>query len=318
VVTFPGPIPTSGVAFKYDKYGTGHDIIGATGSALPGEAEVSQSVYQGPAQGGPAVSSFTGPGTLASSGGAVTLDYATTNATQCAVSVTPSAATSVEMPFAYLYQGHNPAAPLSDVAPCPASTGTVLASLPSNPGSQALNYTFTLTAHGLAGLNGGSASKQLVVTVAGSSPSTTDPSTTTTTVPSPTTSTSAPATTTSSPAETEPVTTPITTSVAPATTALGPVISPGPAMTARATAPHVVRLTPERGSPTGGVRVLVIGSGFTKHMTVLFGSHRARGVRDLSATRLIAVCPAGTGVQYVRVHTARGTSAAVRSARFVY
>jgi len=349
-VTFAQAIPTSGVAFKYDKYGSGYDIIGANGSALPGEAAVSQSAYQGPNPGAPTISSFTGPGTVPSSGGAATLDYATTNATQCTVNVTPSGTTTVEMPFAYLNQSNNPLAPLSNVAPCPAASATVLVNLPPNAGSQAVSYTFTLTANGPVGLNGGSSSKQVVVTVAGSPSGSTLPSSTTTstlastttstttastlpstttttasTLPSTTTTTTAStlastttSTATSGPAGTFTVTSPTTANVAAATTTPGPVISPGPATMTRTIIPHVVRLTPARGSARGGVRVLVIGSGFTERVTVRFGSHHARHVRVLSSTRLIAWCPPGTGVQYVTVHTARGTSSPLRSARFLY
>jgi subtilase family serine protease len=83
-------------------------------------------------------------------------------------------------------------------------------------------------------------------------------------------------------------------------------------------APRVRALTPSHGVHGGGSRVAVTGSGFVDVGGVRFGSRPARSFRVVSASRLVAVAPAGTGTVAVTVTTPGGTSARTRADSFRY
>jgi hypothetical protein len=148
--------------FKFEHYGPGYYIVGAAGSASFNQVTPSQSMYQGPAPlpPDPSIISFTGPaGGLTYNGGAATVSFAISDATQCALSASPSTGVTLSMP--YVTSQVNP--PASPNAPCPDSTGTGTVTLPANTTQSPQSYTITLTASSLHGTN--PASNSIVLTV---------------------------------------------------------------------------------------------------------------------------------------------------------
>jgi subtilase family serine protease len=92
-----------------------------------------------------------------------------------------------------------------------------------------------------------------------------------------------------------------------------------PAKTFRYLATPTVRsLTPKTGTRKGGARVTVTGTSFVEVAGVRFGSRPARSFRVVSATKLVAVAPAGGGTVAIRVTTPGGTSTASTGTRFSY
>jgi hypothetical protein len=148
VVTYPGVIPySSGVRFKYTGYGPGHFIIGAPGSAYANERAASESAYAGPSA---TISSFTPQSTTlpSSSGGSVTVAFATTGTVSCSLSEVslPAGAAALTLPSA---------------ATC---NGGGAITVPANSSTTSNNvYTVTLTAQGVAGTP--PASAQITITV---------------------------------------------------------------------------------------------------------------------------------------------------------
>jgi hypothetical protein len=133
-VTYPDPIPTTGVRFKFTGYGPGHFIIGSADSPFAYEREASESAYAGPSA---TITSFTPPSTtLASSaGGTVNVSFATTDALTCTLGAVsnPPGAGSLSLPSA---------------ASCGGS-GTI--TVPANTSDTSnVVYTVTLTAQGVA------------------------------------------------------------------------------------------------------------------------------------------------------------------------
>jgi subtilase family serine protease len=82
--------------------------------------------------------------------------------------------------------------------------------------------------------------------------------------------------------------------------------------------PTVRSLSPRTGKRTGGTRVTVSGTSFVEVAGVRFGSRPARSFRVVSATKLVAVAPAGGGTVAIRVTTPGGTSTASTGTRFSY
>src|ERR1051325_6530421 len=77
-----------------------------------------------------------------------------------------------------------------------------------------------------------------------------------------------------------------------------------------AAAPTVSAVTPATGPVTGGTTVQIDGANFQNNATVKFGANSASGVTFISATRLMAVTPAGgaTGPVTVTVTNPDGQS----------
>ncbi len=148
--------------FKFEHYGPGYYILGASGSASYNQVTPSQSMYRGPAAlpPNPAITSFTPPtGPIPVTGGPLQVDFGITNATQCALSASPSAGVGLSMPYTTSTQ--NPAP--SPNAPCPDSAGTATVTLPPNTTGSAQSYTITLTAASLPGTTPATQSIVLVV-----------------------------------------------------------------------------------------------------------------------------------------------------------
>jgi hypothetical protein len=84
------------------------------------------------------------------------------------------------------------------------------------------------------------------------------------------------------------------------------------------TAPTVSGINPTSGSPTGGTRVTVSGSGFSGATTVSFGSTAAKAFTVNNDTQITAASPPGSGTVDVTVTTPVGTSATGPADRFTY
>ena len=95
----------------------------------------------------------------------------------------------------------------------------------------------------------------------------------------------------------------------------GPGLTASP-LTAPA-APVVTGLTPSSGLETGGTEVSIRGSGFAGATAVEFGTTSASFTAK-GRSRIVAVAPAGTGTEDVRVTTPGGTSAIVAGDEFTY
>jgi hypothetical protein len=161
-VTYPGPIPTTGVRFKFEGFGDGFFIIGAPGSPLVGEREASQSAYVGttPSPPNPTIAQFTGPlAPLPSSGGSTSVTLATLNATQCSVSAAPSAGVQISIPYTPA-----PAIPPPEsTVPCPAASVSATVTVPPNTTAAPQTYILTATASGLIGSAPASQALSIVV-----------------------------------------------------------------------------------------------------------------------------------------------------------
>jgi hypothetical protein len=82
-------------------------------------------------------------------------------------------------------------------------------------------------------------------------------------------------------------------------------------------APTVTGVSPKSGPLAGGTSVTITGTGFANPATVLFGGLPA-AVTTLSAGKITATSPAGTGMVNVTVTTPGGTSAMSAADRFTY
>jgi hypothetical protein len=83
--------------------------------------------------------------------------------------------------------------------------------------------------------------------------------------------------------------------------------------------PTIKKLSPRKGSATGGTPVNITGAGFTGVTGVMFGSVSATKVTFGSATTITAVSPEETaGKVRVSVTTPNGTSAATRTDYFTF
>ncbi len=87
---------------------------------------------------------------------------------------------------------------------------------------------------------------------------------------------------------------------------------------AKAPVPKITSLSAASGSPAGGTKLTILGSGFTPGSKVLLGSKPAKKVTYLSNLALAVTTPAGRGLVSVRVRTKGGTSAKSASGRFFY
>ncbi|HEY3815050.1 MAG TPA: IPT/TIG domain-containing protein [Caulobacteraceae bacterium] len=83
-------------------------------------------------------------------------------------------------------------------------------------------------------------------------------------------------------------------------------------------APVVNNITPVNGPAAGGTTVTVSGTGFAGATQVMFGTVPAASFTVVSATKITAVSPAGTGTVDVLVTTPTGTSAARVVDHFTY
>ena len=82
--------------------------------------------------------------------------------------------------------------------------------------------------------------------------------------------------------------------------------------------PVVKSLTPSSGSPSGGTKVTIRGSGFLGTLEVSFGGTAATSVKIVSSTEITAVSPSGSGTVHVTVKTPSGTSAKHSADQFTY
>lgn len=90
----------------------------------------------------------------------------------------------------------------------------------------------------------------------------------------------------------------------------------------RVAPPGIDSISPDAGPASGGSRVTVVGFGFAHVTAVYFGWRRARfqlfQVREGRPTKLVAVAPPGTGLQWVTVVAGREVSAHVPGDEFHY
>lgn len=84
------------------------------------------------------------------------------------------------------------------------------------------------------------------------------------------------------------------------------------------TAPVVIDLSRASGATRGGTVLTVLGTNFTPSSTVTFGDVRAEAVTYMSPQALTVTTPKGSGLVYVRVKSAGGTSAKKPAGRFFF
>jgi hypothetical protein len=84
-----------------------------------------------------------------------------------------------------------------------------------------------------------------------------------------------------------------------------------------AAAPTIGRLSTRAGPVKGGNTVTVIGSGFRRVTSVVFGSVRGTGVKVATSSRLSVRAPAGASARYITVTTASG-GANILTGRSIY
>ena len=82
--------------------------------------------------------------------------------------------------------------------------------------------------------------------------------------------------------------------------------------------PTVSGITPATGPNKGGTEVTIRGKNFVAPVSVLFGSRRARAVHVVSASKIVASVPAGSGAAPVTVTALGGSSRIGISARFTF
>lgn len=83
--------------------------------------------------------------------------------------------------------------------------------------------------------------------------------------------------------------------------------------------PTITSLSPAQGPVTGGTKITVTGSDFTKVAQVLFGTKPGTGLKVKNSTSLTVVAPAETsGIVDVRVITAYGISPTTEGDHFTY
>jgi hypothetical protein len=83
-------------------------------------------------------------------------------------------------------------------------------------------------------------------------------------------------------------------------------------------APAISSLSPSRGTTRGRNTITIRGSDFLGTITVRFGTRRATRIRVISATKILATVPAGTGTVTVTVTAAGGTSPRSRASQYRY
>ena len=341
-VTWPAAIPvSSGVRFKYEGYGQGHFIVGATGSVFAGVREASESAYVGSSIApGATITSFTPKSTAltSSSGGTVNASFATTNALTCSVSAgsVPSGAAALSLP---------------SVASC---NGGGAITVPANTSSTTgVTYTVTLTANGAAGTT--PATSAITITVPAAAP----PVPVNTAVPTITgnavqgqTLTEAHGSWSNSPTSysyhwqdcnsTGTTCTPIVNNATgqsytltsndvgstieaqeTATNIGGPSAAasstPTAVVTAPAVPPAITAISPASGPAAGGTTVTITGSGFSGATKVTFGSVAAVSFSVSSANTITAVSPAQGAASYnISVTTPVGTSPTVSADLYTY
>ena len=88
--------------------------------------------------------------------------------------------------------------------------------------------------------------------------------------------------------------------------------------TAAVPAPVVTGISPATGTATGGVPVVITGSGFTGVVAVHFGPLSAAITAGGSNTQITAVSPPGAGTVDITVTTPGGTSADSTADQFTY
>ncbi|HEX4219083.1 MAG TPA: hypothetical protein VHZ02_11975, partial [Acidimicrobiales bacterium] len=169
VVTYPGPIPTTGVRFKFEGFGDGYFVVASSTSPISGEREASQSAYLGASSSppNPTISQFSGPATpLPSSGGSASVTLATADATQCSITATPGAGVQISIP--YTPAPANP--PPESAVPCPAAPVSATVTVPANTTAAPQTYVLTATAAGLVGSVPASQTLSIVVSAASQTP----------------------------------------------------------------------------------------------------------------------------------------------------
>ncbi len=82
--------------------------------------------------------------------------------------------------------------------------------------------------------------------------------------------------------------------------------------------PSVAALSPTSGPEAGGTAVTITGTNFTAPATVAFASNAAIAVSVVSATKITATSPPGSGTVDVTVTTSAGTSATSTADKFAY
>src|SRR5262249_3207126 len=84
-------------------------------------------------------------------------------------------------------------------------------------------------------------------------------------------------------------------------------------------APTITRVAPAKGTPAGGTRGVIKGSGFTAATGVDFGSLAAKSYTVFSSSEIAAVTPESTaGVVGVSVTAPGGTSAPSTASKFKF
>jgi hypothetical protein len=82
--------------------------------------------------------------------------------------------------------------------------------------------------------------------------------------------------------------------------------------------PTVTALSPNSGPAAGGTSVTITGTNFSGVTAVKFGTSNATSYTVVSTTQITAVSPVGSGVVYVTVAAAGGTSSAGAASQFTY
>ncbi len=82
--------------------------------------------------------------------------------------------------------------------------------------------------------------------------------------------------------------------------------------------PSIVSIDPNNGAAAGGTLVTIEGSGFAAGATVAFGATPASSVKVLSATTIVAMAPAGSGLVGIRVSAGTAPSTSTPADRFAY
>lgn len=94
---------------------------------------------------------------------------------------------------------------------------------------------------------------------------------------------------------------------------VAPVASCAPAVM-----PAVTAVAPGVGPTGGGTAVVITGTGFDAGPQVYFGAASATSVAVLTATRIVAIAPPGSGTVDVTVRTANGTSPTGSTDQFTF
>lgn len=82
--------------------------------------------------------------------------------------------------------------------------------------------------------------------------------------------------------------------------------------------PVIAKVTPAVGVGSGGTKVVILGQDFKAVSAVMFGQVPANSFKARSATKIVAIAPAGVGLVDVTVQSPAGTSPLVGTDRFDY